>query len=231
MGLRDLLNARWPVDPGRLDRHLPDGLAPDTYDGRAWLSVVPFLNVDVRPLGVPRSLGFRFPEVNLRTYVVRDDTPDGVEDDPGVYFFNLDIDGGGIVWAARLFSRLPYYHANMRCQRDDDGRVHFRSRRMHPGAPPLDFEATYWPVGDERPREPGSLSWFLAERYRYYTPYRGSLRYADIEHPSWPLYDAEWEVSENDLFAANGFADPEGDPVLLFSPGVDSYATRNRRLH
>ncbi|PSP85160.1 hypothetical protein BRC96_03570 [Halobacteriales archaeon QS_6_64_34] len=48
MDWRHLLFENWPVDPELMDSHVPDGLSPDTYDGSAWLSVVPFTNVDVR---------------------------------------------------------------------------------------------------------------------------------------------------------------------------------------
>ncbi|PSP68804.1 hypothetical protein BRC79_05335, partial [Halobacteriales archaeon QH_8_67_27] len=69
MGWRHLLFANWPVDPDVVDAHIPDRLTVDTYDGRAWLSVVPFTNVEVRPTGLPAWTGLNLPELNLRTYV------------------------------------------------------------------------------------------------------------------------------------------------------------------
>ncbi len=51
MGWRQLLFENWPVDPDLLDAHLPPALEPDEFDGSAWLSVVPFTNVAVRPNG------------------------------------------------------------------------------------------------------------------------------------------------------------------------------------
>ena len=43
-----------------MDAHLPEDLDPDTYDGSAWLSVVPFTNVAVRPRWFPERLGYGF---------------------------------------------------------------------------------------------------------------------------------------------------------------------------
>ena len=45
MGWRHVLFANWPVDPDLLDVYLPSAFSVDTYDGDAWLSVVPFTNV------------------------------------------------------------------------------------------------------------------------------------------------------------------------------------------
>ncbi|MFT4891473.1 MAG: hypothetical protein ACI9YT_002405 [Halobacteriales archaeon] len=75
MGWRHVQFANWPVGPAVVAAHLPDWLTVDTCDGDAWLSVVPFTNVAVRPTGLPASLGFALPELNLRTYVIHDDRP------------------------------------------------------------------------------------------------------------------------------------------------------------
>ncbi|MFC7141800.1 YqjF family protein [Halosimplex aquaticum] len=106
MGWRDLLFANWPVDPAVLDPHVPDDLDLDTYEGDAWLSVVPFVNVNVRPRGAPSALGIRLPELNLRTYV-------RAGDDPGIYFFTLDAQGVLSVLGARVTHHLPYHYARM----------------------------------------------------------------------------------------------------------------------
>jgi len=222
MGWRHVLFANWPVSPGVVRPHLPRSLTLDTYQGDAWLSVVPFTNVDVRPTRVPSGLGFRLPELNLRTYV----THDG---DPGVYFFSLDAEGALGVLGARVFHHLPYYYARIDLDVDGD-RVRFASRREHPGARPVRFRATYKPTGEAFRAEPGSLSAFLTERYAYYTESGdGDLRYAEIDHEPWPLYDAEVTIEADALFEANGFEHPESDPVHLYSPGVVTTASRNRR--
>lgn len=228
MGWRHLLFANWPVASECLEPRVPDALSVDTHDGRAWLSVVPYVNVDVRPHRLPTGTGFRLPELNLRTYVSRDG-------DPGVYFFSLDAGGlpgiglAGVV-GARLLHHLPYYYADAELSTTDD-RVRFESQRRHPGARPVGFSATYRPVSASFRAERGSLAEFLTERYRYYTEGRnGDLRYADVYHESWSLSDADVDVRENTLFRANGFADPESDPVCYYSPGVDVVASRSRRL-
>jgi len=223
MGWRHVLFANWPVDPGVVDAHLPEQLDVDTHDGRAWLSVVPFTNVAVRPRGLPSAVGFDLPELNLRTYVTH---PDG----DGVYFFSLDADGALGVAGARLFHHLPYYYADTRIE-ETDGRVEFWSRRRHPGARPCDFVADYASHGEEYRADRGTLDRFLTARYRYYTQTPGGeLSCASVDHERWPLYEADVGIETNQVFEANGFASPDGDPVYRYSPGVETVASGSRRL-
>jgi len=221
MGWRHLLFENWPVDPAVVDPHLPDALTVDEHDGRAWLSVIPFTNVAVRPRGLPASLGLPLPELNLRTYV----TCDG---EPGVYFFSLDAEGLLGVLGARLTQHLPYYYAHISLTGADGG-VRFTSRRRHPGARPAAYAATYRPTGAAFEAGEDPLARFLVERYRFYTEAPdGSLRYADIDHEPWTLYPATVNVRRNTLFAANGFQHPDTAPIRYYSPGLDVTASRSK---
>ncbi len=222
MGWRHLLFEHWPVDPAVMDAHLPAALTPDTYDGSAWLSVVPFTNVAVRPAGVPARFGIRLPELNLRTYV----THDGV---PSVYFFTLDAQGIASVVGARLLHHLPYHYARISLDVDDT-RVRFASRRCHPGARPARFEGTYRPDGEPFAAPEDPLAEFLAERYRFYTEAQdGTLRYTDVEHDPWTLYPAAVDIEANTLLRAHGFERPDADPVYHYSPGLDVVASVSTR--
>ncbi|AGB16433.1 hypothetical protein Halru_1834 [Halovivax ruber XH-70] len=223
MGWRHLLFENWPIEPAVMDAHLPDGLAPDVYDGSAWLSIVPFTNVAVRPRGVPESLGIRLPEINVRTYVTHARVP-------SVYFFSLDAQGIASVLGARIFHHLPYFYARISLDRNDD-RIRFRSRRHHPGARPARYAGTYRPTGDpfSAPEEP--FADFLVERYRFYTEAQDeSLRYTDVEHEPWTLYPAEATIDWNTLFSAHGFETPEVEPSHYYSPGLDVIASRSNSV-
>ena len=65
MGWRHRPSENWPVDPSLLDAQLPGTLTPDTRDGSARLSVVPFTDVAVRPNGFPTWTGLRLPELDI----------------------------------------------------------------------------------------------------------------------------------------------------------------------
>ena len=223
MEWRDVGFCHWPVEPSVVARTLPDGLTVDIKDGQAWLGVIPFEMADIRPRGSP--IGRSFGELNLRTYVTDGETP-------GVYFYNLDADDRLSVALARRLFELPYYRASMEIRRTA-GSVRFRSRRTDDRAPRADFDATYGPADGADIHEPAtrSLESFLVSRYRFYVADDGgTIYYADIDHEPWPLQDGTVEVRENELFDANGFDYPQGDPVVYYSPGIDVTAGRLRRL-
>ena len=223
MGWRHVCFANWPVAPAVLAPQVPDAMSLDVFDGEAWLSVVPLTNVDVRPAAVPAGWGLPLPELNLRTYV----TCGG---EPGVYFFSLDAQGVLGVLGGRLFHHLPYYYARATLETVGET-VTFRSRRLHPGARPVHFEARYEPAGEPFRAEEGTLEHFLTERYRYYTEAQdGTVRYAEVAHEPWPLQPVTVSVDRNTLFGANGVDEPDGDPVHLYSAGVDTRASPSRRL-
>jgi uncharacterized protein YqjF (DUF2071 family) len=224
MRWRDLLFAHWPVAPETVAAQLPDGVSVDTYDGDAYLGVVPFVMDDIRLRGAP--LGLRFGELNLRTYVTVDGTP-------GVYFFNLDADDRIGVKLARTLFRLPYYRAEMDIETTGEGtdrEVTFRSRRRSPSASAVRFDARYGPDGEFTTPEEGSRTEFLTERYRFYTTSdSGRIYYGDIDHDPWSLAEARADIAENTLFGANGFETPAGEPILHFAAPLDVTAGRIRR--
>ncbi|MFN8423535.1 MAG: DUF2071 domain-containing protein [Anaerolineae bacterium] len=106
MSWLDLLFLHWPLDPDVLAPFIPPPLVLDTFDGRAWLGVVPFRMAGVRLRGLPPIPGTAaFPEINVRTYAV---APDGRR---GVWFFSLDATSRLAVRAARAWFGLPYFDA------------------------------------------------------------------------------------------------------------------------
>lgn len=213
MRWRHTLFAHWPVDPDVVQAHLPDRLTVATCDGTAWLGVVSFDMVDIRPRGSP--VGLSFPEVNLRTYV---EPASGGE--RGVYFFTLDAADRLGVTTARLGFRLPYHLASM-AVRERDGGVEFQSYRpARRETPAAHFDATYRPVGDPRPPEPGSLTEFLVENYRFYTD-EWPVVVGRIDHDPWPIQEADAEIRANTMFEACGFDHPGGDPLVHYAREVD----------
>ncbi|MGI4883500.1 MAG: YqjF family protein [Janthinobacterium lividum] len=206
----DLLFVHWPVPPAVLAPHLPPRLALDLHDGHAWLAIVPFRMWDVRTRFTPPIPGARaFLELNVRTYVHLD----GV---PGVWFLSLDATNALAVWAARTFFHLPYLRARMALARPAPGQVRYTAHRTHGGAPAAHFAAT-WRVGEVLPpaaTAPGSLAFFLTERYCLYAAWGPRLYRGRIHHAPWPLHAAELLEFDSNLIEAHGLPTPAGAPVL-----------------
>src|SRR5579872_120144 len=105
---RRLLFLHWEVPVEALRPLVPPQLAIDTYDGRAYVGLVPFTMMGVRPVWTPAFKPLSdFHEVNVRTYVHLDGA------DPGVWFLSLDAANALAVRIARSAWKLPYHFAEM----------------------------------------------------------------------------------------------------------------------
>ena len=207
----DLLFAHWPIDAKVLLALIPPSLQVDTFENQAWIGVVPFWMSGIRQRGMP-ALPYlsRFPEINVRTYVT-----DGEK--PGVWFLSLDAANILAVKAARKYFCLPYYHARMQCQVNEN-RVEYCSKRVHANIPPAEFRGSYAPIDEVQFAQKDSLEYWLAERYCLYTTNKSSdVCRAEIHHAPWPLQRAKAEIDVNTMASAAGTLLPNVAPLLHFS--------------
>ncbi len=218
----DLLFAHWRVPLSQVAKLLPDGLQVDTFQGSAWLGVVPFWMDRIKLRGVPPIPGARsFPELNLRTYVRDQQTGT-----PGVYFFSLDAGSLLAVAAARTFYHLPYYWAEMRLEQRSEREFDCFSRRRFVNRPVI-FRARYRGLGPSHKlieSRSDTIEYFLTERYCLFScDSAGRLVRANIHHVPWPLEEAEAEIERNDLAEAIGIELPDQEPVLHYSRRLAVY--------
>lgn len=220
----DLLFAHWPVPVAVLRQVIPAKLEIDTHEGRAWLGVVPFRMSGVRLRATPALPWLStFPELNVRTYVI-------AESKPGVWFFSLDAANRIAVAVARAWFHLPYFRARMSCT-ERDGWIEYRSGRAHRGAPCGVFSGRYRPIGEAFAARPGSLEYFLTERYCLYAADgRERILRGDIHHGPWRLQAAEAELTSNTMPEADGIYLPPMKPILHFSKRQDMVAWAPRRI-
>jgi uncharacterized protein len=211
----ELLFAHWPVSADTINPLLPSGLALDTYDGQAWVGIVPFRMAGVRPRATPQLPWFSaFPELNVRTYV-------SLEEKPGVFFFSLDAANPVAVQLARRFFALSYFNARMQCIRRDDA-VYYTSVRTHTGAPEARLTGTYRPIAAAGVAVPGSLEHWLTVRYCLYSAdHRFNLFRGEIHHPPWMLHPAEASLGLNTMARASGIELPTVAPLLHYSERQD----------
>ena len=214
---RDLTFLHWRLPAEPIARLLPAGLSLDTWEGDAWVGLVPFRMTGVRPWWSP--WGFAFAETNVRTYVHFEGR------DPGVWFFSLEAANSLAVMLARRFWGLNYYRAAMSLRRAGD-RVEYRSRRLWPGpsGARLELATEIGPplLGDPPGRAaPGTLEHFLVERYILYAVRRGRLLRGQVHHSPYPLNSAQAASIEETLLAASGIAVDRPPCHALFSEGVD----------
>jgi hypothetical protein len=225
----DLLFAHWPIASESLRRLIPPELTLDSFDGNGWIGIAPFHMSGIRLRGTPALPGLsRFPELNVRTYVT-------FAGKPGVYFFSLDAANVAAVWAARTFYLLPYFHARMRVEIENDWIVYY-CRRLAPenqgngNHGQVEFKARYRSIAPVQLRKDGSLERWLTERYCLYSVKAGRVYEAQIHHQQWPLQDAEAEIQINTMASASGIALPPIHPKLHFAKKLEVLVWPLRRV-
>ena len=219
----DVVFLHWRYDVNEVQRLLPPGVFVDEYDASAWVGLVPFR---MEGLGVPGlaplPLVGAFPEVNVRTYV-RAGTR------RGVWFFSLDVDRLLPALVARGVYHLPYCAGSGGHLRVDND-VSTRVERQWPRRLRRPTTAVAVRIGSPvDPHDP--LVRFLTCRWGLVSATRrGRLRYARVDHPTWPLLEADVLFIDDHLVTAAGLSAPIGEPHALFSPGVDVRVGRPVRL-
>ena len=204
-----LLFMHWRIDASELRPLIPEPLQIDEFDGSAWIAVAPFTMWDIRalpPFIPPIPFLNSAHELNVRTYVHYDRVP-------GVWFFSLDCNSVAAVLGARTFFHLPYFNANIDLK-EQDATIDYSLSRTDD--PPADFDAS-WKIGETIPfSHPGSLEFFLTERYCLYSKDHGQLYRARIFHQPWPLQKAQLLSFDSSMIESQGLLTPQGDPLLHY---------------
>lgn len=187
------------VEPQLLEPHLPRGTELDFHHGKAFLSIVGFLFLDTRLMGLPIPRHRDFEEVNLRFYVRRKNL-DGWR--RGVVFIREFVPRSAIAIVARVFYGEPYRALPMRHDFVPDGdrfSVTYQWRR-----------GSKWEtlamsgVGEPKNLVPGSQEEFIAEHYWGYTADRARLSEYRVEHARWRYWPAQTWKLEADVSALYG---------------------------
>jgi hypothetical protein len=220
----DLLFAHWALPPEEIRPLVPRELELDTFEGKAWVGVIPFWMSSVRFRGIPPiPTASTFPELNVRTYVRARQEPNK----PGVYFFSLDAASVLAVLGARAGAGLPYFWAEMKVESAGD-EIRYRSvRRQSPRG--ADLVARYRPTGPASSTKT-ELEKFVTERYCLYVVRSGVVHRIQIHHLPWPLQPAEAAFEKNTMAAAHGIELPPEKPMLQFAKFLEVYIFAPERI-
>ncbi len=224
-----LLFLHWEVPARELQALVPPELTIDTFEGKAYVGLIPFTLSNVRPVMTP-PIPFlaSFHEVNVRTYVHLGGR------EPGVWFFSLDTSSALAVDGARAFYKLPYFHSAIEWSESEEPlpELRFVGKRDDPtGAKPANIRAGYRPAdGVVSHAVPGTLEHFLIERYVLYAMSKEHELYrARIHHQPYPIQRAEVLELEETLIWAAGIKRSGDVPLRHYAREVNVYVDAPER--
>ena len=173
------------VDPRLLAPLVPSGTEIDFENGETFLSVVGFLFLDTRLLGVPVPFHRDFEEVNLRFYVKRKSADTWRR---GVVFIRELVPRHAIALVARACYGENYFTLPMKHEiehLDQNLKVEYSWRRGRKRES-LKIRAS----GEAQPIPAGSHAEFITEHYWGYTALRNGCGEYRVEHPRWKIWNA-----------------------------------------
>jgi uncharacterized protein YqjF (DUF2071 family) len=188
------------VDPKIVAPLVPPETELDFENGETFLSVVGFLFLDTRLLGLPIPLHRGFEEVNLRFYVRKKSADTWRR---GVVFVRELVPRRAIALVARAFYGEKYLALPMKHEIehvDPKLKVEYSWRRGCKWES-LKMSAS----GEPQAIAAGSHAEFITEHYWGYTRVRAGCSEYQVEHPRWKIWNA------NDF-------EFRGDTAALYGP-------------
>lgn len=215
---RNLLFIHWRVNADAIQALLPDGLTIETFDGAAWVGLVPFSMERVRPWWSPPVPGVSwFLETNVRTYVRH------VSGQTGVWFFSLDANHRLAVSVARRFWNLNYVLSDLQLKLDG-GQIRCTGNRIHLPDADYNIAAEIDTAAQLTQAAEGSLDHFLLERYHLFARRPdGKFFVGQVHHEPYSYRPVTSLQLKQTMLAANGcdMTDDKAPDHITFSPGVD----------
>lgn len=203
----DAIFLHYKVDEAELRKHVPEELEIDSFNGDAWVSVVPFTMEKLRPRNLPYFPPISdFHEINIRTYVRSGHKS-------GVYF--LSIEGGNRISCklAKKISELPYRFTSIT---RTDGKYESYNE-VYGDSLKLQFEVnkSHVPKSD--------FDNWLTERYALFQDSGESINAFDIHHLAWKIQDIKMIRLEINYPRFNNLIHNKPD-VVQYSKGVQVIA-------
>ena len=198
----ELVFISYEVDKDLLKKALPEQLEPDLYEGKAYVSIVPFVMSDIKFFFSPVLPFSKLFELNLRTYV-------RYKGKKGIFFFTLDSNHRLGNFIARNFFHLPYRYSNLRLIKEHQSLKFYESNS-------IDVE-----VKTTNEDLECRLSTWLTERYSLYTVSGKRVFRGDVIHDPWKLNKCELKKFTDTFSYEFGFPSNGQHLHLAYSPGLD----------
>lgn len=224
---QDLIMVNYEVEPDLLASRVPAGTELDLDDGKCFVSLVGFMFLDTRVLGVPIPFHINFEEVNLRFYIKRE--TDG-EVRRAVCFVKEIVPRHAIAIVARVLYGEPYECWKMGNIRNDNIVSYDWSKEKISNRISVEVgENLGVPAA-------GSHGELIIEHYWGYTDrHNGRVDEYKVEHPKWELCSTENEKINVDFAATYGgefaFLTKQEPDSILLAKGSDIAVYKGKTIH
>ncbi len=188
--------ANYEVEPSLLASRIPAGTDLDLNEGRCFVSLVGFMFLDTRVLGVPIPFHINFEEVNLRFYIKREINN---EVRRAVCFVKEIVPRFAIATVARVVYGEPYECWQMSHAKTDTSVAYNWSKKGSVNKISVEIDKS---VGVPAA---GSHGEFIIEHYWGYTKRDGNrVDEYKVEHPKWELFSVKNDQIDVDFGATYG---------------------------
>ena len=204
----------WVIPEEIIKPLIPSNLELDLFEGKAYISLVPFTMQRIRPRYLPAiSAVSDFHEINLRTYVIKDGKS-------GVYFINIESEKRLSAFISRKLSGLPYEKSMIKREAGKYSSLNaFRKFSLE-----TEFEIS------ENTIEKTDIEKWLTERYALFLADKGKLFRYDIHHKEWKIRSIELKKLKLD-YKLQGLNLAEKQPDLVhYSDGVEVVAWKKVKV-
>lgn len=185
---KKLALANYEIEPELLLPYLPYGTELDIWEGKCYVSLVGFMFLNTRLLGLPIPGHINFEECNLRFYVKRND-PSGVK--RGVVFIKEIVPRAAITFVANTIYKENYETMKMRHKwKSEAGRLDVEYIWKRRGGKWNSFSVS---APEKRyALEAGSETEFITEHYWGYAKVdKSQTNEYEVTHPRWEVYEVD----------------------------------------
>lgn len=184
------LNAEWrklaiinyEINPEILTKYLPKGTEIDFYKGKCYVSLVGFMFLNTKLLGIPIPFHRDFEEVNLRFYVKK---KEGKEWKRGVVFVKEIVPKAALSFVANSIYKENYKTMPMKNsikQNDEEISIKYSWKDKHWYSMEITAENLALPMENESEFE------FITEHYFGFTKRGSKTSEYEVCHPKWYWY-------------------------------------------
>ncbi|WP_298760335.1 DUF2071 domain-containing protein [uncultured Psychroserpens sp.] len=223
---KNLMLINYEIDPSILLPYVPKGTELDFFNGRCYVSVVGFMFMNTKVLGIKLPGHVNFEEVNLRFYVKHNDKR-------GVVFIKEIVPKPLITWVANSIYHEHYETHKMKHRwiKDNNCKQFEYQWKLKNNWQSIlvETEKEYTDIID------GSEEQFITEHYFGYTKYGNTTYEYEVVHPSWrQLKVTNFKINvnfESNYGSAFKFLDHVKPTSVILTEGSEVSVKNKKIIH